>query len=50
MGYPSTLVGTDVASEIGRMKLRMYLGAALYKRENVSDQQAAAIYAHSAGL
>jgi hypothetical protein len=35
IGYPSTLVGTDVATETGRMKLRMYLGAVLYKRENV---------------
>jgi len=29
IGYPSTLVGTDVATETGRMKLRMYLGAVL---------------------
>lgn len=35
IGYPSTLVGTDVATETGRMKLRMYLGSVLYRRENV---------------
>ena len=35
IGYPSTLVGADVATETGRMKLRMYLGSVLYRRENV---------------
>jgi len=29
--YPSTQVGTDVSSETGIMRLRMYLGAVLYR-------------------
>lgn len=35
VGYPSTMVGSDVSTEIGRMRLRMYLGCALYRPENV---------------
>ena len=35
MGYPTTMVGTDVSTETGRMRLRMYLGATLYRPENV---------------
>ncbi|MGB0547729.1 MAG: hypothetical protein ACPGR8_01230 [Limisphaerales bacterium] len=35
VGYPSTMVGTDVSTETGRMRLRMYLGSVLYRPENV---------------
>ena len=35
IGYPSTMVGSDVSTETGRMRLRMYLGCALYRPENV---------------
>lgn len=35
IGYPSTMVGTDVSTETGRMRLRMYLGSVLYRPENV---------------
>lgn len=35
VGYPSTMVGNDVSTEVGRMKLRVYMGSVLYRPENV---------------
>jgi len=35
VGYPSTMIGSDVSTEVGRLRLRMYLGAAIYRPENV---------------
>lgn len=35
LGYPSTSVATNAATESGRMQLRCYLGAAIYKPEDV---------------
>ena len=35
VGYPSTALSTNASTESGRMQLRCYLGAALYKPEDV---------------
>lgn len=35
VGYPSTMLGNDVATEVGRMRLRVYMGSVLYRPENV---------------
>lgn len=35
VGYPSTMVGNDVSTEVGRMRLRVYMGSVLYRPENV---------------
>ena len=35
VGYPSTMLGNDVSTEVGRMRLRVYMGSVLYRPENV---------------
>ena len=35
LGYPSTSVATNAATESGRMQLRCYLGAAIYRPEEI---------------
>jgi len=35
LGYPSTSLGSDISTETGRMRLRVYIGAALFRPENV---------------